>query len=424
MEQLNDLLGYVSVFLWAFGICQVKATRDKKRWVLSGIFGIGAVLIIFLYFKNELLYWIKWLLFFLLFMFLIEEKWKRKVVLLLFSIGYIDVISTPIRTVMVIIEFIRKKELNSILGTILEFLCILGLTYYIKKHDIIAEWLKKLPTSYYFVGFLCSFMATGASTYVEMDLENKSYNERIMISILMMVTVELLYIMCIGAAVIATFCKNYKEESLLKDEYLRLSKQHYETLLKNTQEIRSLRHDMQSHVNALSYFSKEKDWEKLQAYIEEVNENAQKVRPYTVNVNHGFINAILEDSLSKEPEIAFSCDGKIPADIQIDDFDLCTIFSNLIRNAVEACNRLPEDAKKWIHLDLYMLQDNLYIRMENPVISEINVQKLEGSTSKEDKKNHGFGIYNLKNAVEKYQGEVSFDCEDQKFIAEIVLWNV
>lgn len=135
MEQLNDLLGYVSVFLWAFGICQVKATRDKKRWVLSGIFGIGAVLIIFLYFKNELLYWIKWLLFFLLFMFLIEEKWKRKVVLLLFSIGYIDVISTPIRTVMVIIEFIRKKELNSILGTILEFLCILGLTYYIKKHE-------------------------------------------------------------------------------------------------------------------------------------------------------------------------------------------------------------------------------------------------------------------------------------------------
>ena len=424
MEQLNDLLGYVSVFLWAFGICQVKATRDKKRWVLSGIFGIGAVLIIFLYFKNELLYWIKWLLFFLLFMFLIEEKWKRKVVLLLFSIGYIDVISTPIRTVMVIIEFIRKKELNSILGTILEFLCILGLTYYIKKHDKIAECLKKLPTSYYFVEFLCSFMATGASTYVEMDLENKSYNERIMISILMMVTVELLYIMCIGAAVIATFCKNYKEESLLKDEYLRLSKQHYETLLKNTQEIRSLRHDMQSHVNALSYFSKEKDWEKLQAYIEEVNENAQKVRLYTVNVNHGFINAILEDSLSKEPEIAFSCVGKIPADIQIDDYDLCTIFSNLIRNAVEACNRLPEGAKKWIHLDLYMLQDNLYIRMENPVMSEINVQKLEGSTSKEDKKNHGFGIYNLKNAVEKYQGEVSFDCEDQKFIAEIVLWNV
>lgn len=424
MEQLDYLLGYAGVFLWAFGICQVKATRDKKRWLLSGILCAEVVLIAYLRPEDELLYWIRLLLIFLTFVLFIEERWKRKVVLFLFSVGFIDVVATPIRTLLVITEFIRKKELNSVFGTALEFLCILGLTCYIKKRDKIIEWLKNLPTRYYLIGFLCSFMATGLTSYVEMEMEGRNYNERIMISILMMVTVELLYIMCIGAAVIATFCKNYKEESLLKDEYLRLSKQHYETLLKNTQEIRSLRHDMQSHVNALSYFSKEKDWEKLQAYIEEVNENAQKVRPYTVNVNHGFINAILEDSLSKEPEIAFSCDGKIPADIQIDDFDLCTIFSNLIRNAVEACNRLPEDAKKWIHLDLYMLQDNLYIRMENPVMSEINVQKLEGSTSKEDKKNHGFGIYNLKNAVEKYQGEVSFDCEDQKFIAEIVLWNV
>ena len=424
MEQLDYLLGYAGVFLWAFGICQVKATRDKKRWLLSGILCAEVVLIAYLRPEDELLYWIRLLLIFLTFVLFIEERWKRKVVLFLFSVGFIDVVATPIRTLLVITEFIRKKELNSVFGTALEFLCILGLTCYIKKRDKIIEWLKNLPTRYYLIGFLCSFMATGLTSYVEMEMEGRNYNERIMISILMMVTVELLYIMCIGAAVIATFCKNYKEESLLKDEYLRLSKQHYETLLKNTQEIRSLRHNMQSHVNALSYFSKEKDWEKLQAYIEEVNENAQKVKPYTVNVNHGFINAILEDSLSKEPEIAFSCDGKIPADIQIDDFDLCTIFSNLIRNAVEACNRLSEDAKKWIHLDLYMLQDNLYIRMENPVMSEINVQKLEGSTSKEDKKNHGFGIYNLKNAVEKYQGEVSFDCEDQKFIAEIVLWNV
>lgn len=30
MEQLNYLLGYVGVFLWAFGICQVKVTKDKK----------------------------------------------------------------------------------------------------------------------------------------------------------------------------------------------------------------------------------------------------------------------------------------------------------------------------------------------------------------------------------------------------------
>lgn len=305
MEQLDYLLGYAGVFLWAFGICQVKATRDKKRWLLSGILCAEVILITYLHPKDERLYWGRLLLIILTFMFFVEEKWKRKVVLFLFSLGFIDIVATPIRTVMVIIEFIRKENLNRSFGTVLETLCILGLICYIKKHDKIAEWLRELPTHYYFVGFLCSFMASGISSYIEMELENKSFNEKILMSVLVMITVELLYIMCIGAAVIATFCKNYKEENLLKDDYLRLSKQHYETLLKNTQEIRSLRHDMQSHVNALSYFSKEKDWDKLQTYIEEVNENAQKVRPYTVNVNHGFINAILEDSLLKNRKLLF-----------------------------------------------------------------------------------------------------------------------
>lgn len=154
MEQLDYLLGYAGVFLWAFGICQVKATRDKKRWLLSGILCVGVVLITFLYPKNTILYWVRLLLIFLTFVFFVEERWKRKVILFLFSLGFIDIVATPIRTVMVIIEFIRKEDLNRTFGTVFETLCILGLICYIKKHDKIAEWLRELPTHYYFVGFL------------------------------------------------------------------------------------------------------------------------------------------------------------------------------------------------------------------------------------------------------------------------------
>ena len=65
MEQLDYLLGYAGVFLWAFGICQVKATRDKKRWLLSGILCAEVVLIAYLRPEDELLYWIRLLLIFL-----------------------------------------------------------------------------------------------------------------------------------------------------------------------------------------------------------------------------------------------------------------------------------------------------------------------------------------------------------------------
>ena len=137
----------------------------------------------------------------------VEERWKRKVILFLFSLGFIDIVATPIRTVMVIIEFIRKEDLNRTFGTVFETLCILGLICYIKKHDKIAEWLRELPHITILWDFYVLFMATGVSSCAELEMADKNFNERIIVGILMMVTVELLYIMCIGAAVIATFCK-------------------------------------------------------------------------------------------------------------------------------------------------------------------------------------------------------------------------
>lgn len=95
---------------------------------------MGVVLITFLYPKNTILYWVRLLLIFLTFVFFVEERWKRKVILFLFSLGFIDIVATPIRTVMVIIEFIRKEDLNRTFGTVFETLCILGLICYIKKH--------------------------------------------------------------------------------------------------------------------------------------------------------------------------------------------------------------------------------------------------------------------------------------------------
>lgn len=78
MEQLDYLLGYAGVFLWAFGICQVKATRDKKRWLLSGILCVGVVLITFLYPKNTILYWVRLLLIFFNICIFCRRKMEKK----------------------------------------------------------------------------------------------------------------------------------------------------------------------------------------------------------------------------------------------------------------------------------------------------------------------------------------------------------
>lgn len=159
MEQLNYLLGYVGVFLWAFGICQVKVTKDKKRWLLSGILGIGAISMIFLYPKIYALYWLALLLIFLLFMCLVSENWKRKCVIYLFSMFYIDIIVNPIRTIIIATEVLKNENWQdkNVIWSIIEILCILVASYFISKHEKIKKWIKELPTGYYFVRFFVFF---------------------------------------------------------------------------------------------------------------------------------------------------------------------------------------------------------------------------------------------------------------------------
>lgn len=64
------------------------------------------------------------------------------------------------------------------------------------------------------MGFLCSFISTGIFSYLEIQMEEYYIKEQVIVNILVIFATEMLYILCIAAAVIATFCKHYKEENL------------------------------------------------------------------------------------------------------------------------------------------------------------------------------------------------------------------
>ena len=42
---------------------------------------------------------------------------------------------------------------------------------------------------------------------------------------------------------------------------------------------------------------------------------------------------------------------------------------------------------------------------------------------KKDKKNHGIGLFQIKNAVEKLKGHCKLTCTDEEFVISVVLDN-
>lgn len=141
----------------------------------------------------------------------------------------------------------------------------------------------------------------------------------------------------------------------------------------------------------------------------------------TVSVNHEIVDAVLFQQQSERgaQSIQWQIEGALPDGVPIGDFDLCTIFSNLLSNSIEACRQVEEE-RRYIHLQIRSLDGNLVIEVENSCNGMADIEKLGVITSKKDAENHGYGIINMKDAVRKNHGEILFESTEDKFIVRIV----
>ena len=83
-------------------------------------------------------------------------------------------------------------------------------------------------------------------------------------------------------------------------------------------------------------------------------------------------------------------------------------------NAIEACERLAEEKKE---IKLYIEDDaeSTTLVIKNPLEKEILMNNGRFITSKGDKLKHGIGMSNVKNIVEKYDGECMISTKDNTF---------
>ena len=111
-------------------------------------------------------------------------------------------------------------------------------------------------------------------------------------------------------------------------------------------------------------------------------------------------------------DINISVRGVCKRELRIDEVDLCTIFSNLIQNAAEELKGKKED---YFALEIEQGQDNTRITIRNSTDLLLAKDNQELTSSKQDKKNHGIGLKNVKQIVEKYNGDISWSADGKEF---------
>ena len=202
----------------------------------------------------------------------------------------------------------------------------------------------------------------------------------------------------------------FQKKNTINEYYLESQKQHYESLSESNREIRKIKHDMKNHIYCLSDLYESSKYDELGEYLKSMGAAMQHTE-LTTFVGHEIADAIISEKKSKAEAlgITLKAEGALYG-VEIAAIDVCTIFSNIMDNAIEATQKLPED-KRQIVLNVGRNKNYLFISEYNPVDKVPDINDNVITTTKKDSTNHGFGITNIKEAAAKYDGDVQLFVE-------------
>ncbi len=211
-----------------------------------------------------------------------------------------------------------------------------------------------------------------------------------------------------------------KERLKYFDNNLKNQMSHYEELYAYQNELRRFKHDIKNRDLALIGLIESGEYKRAS---EELNKDITLLE----RQNHEFVftkNPVIDAVIrvkvlsAKAKNINVKTKIHMETEIIADAMETGVMIGSALDNAIEACDAL-ENAEKEIILEINAINSILSIAVTNPVNEDVDVRDLR--TTKSDKRNHGFGLSTIRSLAEKYSGEVSVSCENNRFELMILL---
>lgn len=152
-------------------------------------------------------------------------------------------------------------------------------------------------------------------------------------------------------------------------------------------------------------------------------EKAVSLFDSTVKTGNDVLDTILtEKSLkcsSNDIQLICVADGKVLNFMK--DEDIYSLFGNALDNAIEATLKCNDVEKRIIDVELYSSGNLITISISNPNVEKIILKDGLPLTTKNDHNSHGYGMKSIRYIVEKYNGNLIIDCNNNIFALSILL---
>jgi signal transduction histidine kinase len=171
-------------------------------------------------------------------------------------------------------------------------------------------------------------------------------------------------------------------------------------------DIKTWRHEYRNSLIAIRSHVENQDYSRAITHIDEIAGAPLLGKPI-IETSNSALDAIVNTKLwlANSYGIHVSAKALLSGNVgiqRISDSDLCSILGNLLDNAIEACNRIVNDARKYITLDIFEKGSTLFISIHNSYGNEI-VRDGDAFVSSKRKNRVGIGIRYIDDIVNKYE---------------------
>ena len=212
------------------------------------------------------------------------------------------------------------------------------------------------------------------------------------------------------------FLREQEQKDKMQIAQLQQQFAYYQEKLKDEEKVRSVYHDMKNHLLVLQRQINSPETAEM---VEKLQSQVAMYGDYE-HTGNDILDIILKEKseTAREKHIALSVTADLNGVDFIEPLDVSTIFGNGLDNAIEASEKLPEEQRA-ILVKAGRVQNFFSVLIENSCLQ--NREYTKQRTTKNDDFLHGFGISNMRKAAEKYDGQLTIKCENEKFTLKILI---
>lgn len=367
-------------------------------------------------------------------------SWKKRIFVTITYVVIVDVIEAILVSVLMVLKVRDMDSLLSdpmlsgqilILNQMLVFICY-RLFFLVGR-----RWLNLQANLQNWLGIFCvSVSCFVAMTILTLDMiihDSFSVGKIIILCILIGLNFLSYYFYTVSAekSRIATEAKVYQKQVQIYGEW-------YESIQQSRTELNAFRHDVNNHFHVLQELCRrgevrsasQESLREINHYINGIGINYQKSLN-DVDSGNMVIDSIIDakKSYAASKGIVMTVKMLAPREMKSNELDMVILLGNLLDNAVEACEKIPEEGRFITLLVSYGMK-NLVISVENSYDGHLDgrtssqIEAFALATTKQNTVMHGIGTQNIRGIVDKYKGGISWKAKNQVFYVDIILYTL